>query len=1117
MKKDKKLIEALRTQNIQMLKELKNDGLDLSGINIVKFTKNKSNIELLKFLIKNGIDINAQNKNGFTALMVAVIFGKIDIVKLLMENGANINAKTEEGVTALELAVEEEQIDIVKLLIINGADTNAQDKYGSTPLMTANKKEKIDLVKLLIQNGADVNAKNKDAKTILFLALKTLNKDLIELLIQNGADVNTPIGDGYTILMLVVLGSSKEGLKKITKEKSDLDSEVIKEKMALLSSVKFLKMLIQNGADVNTQDKNGFTALMLAVAIGHSNMVEFLIHNGAKVNTQYKYGATALINAIGHKHADIVKILIKNGADVNAQDEHGLTALMYVVMKSHASMVEFLIKNGADVNAQDKNGVTALMYVKNKDDISIVELLVENIADVNTQNKNGATALMLAVVNEFNSMAEFLVENGADINMQAKNESTALMGAAEVGNIDMMKLLMKKGADVNVKDKEGATAFILAVILEKIDIVKLLIESGIDINTKYEDGITALWAAIEVKNFDIVKLLIESGADVNKKNKERKLDELPFILKILLYFNKSDILELAIKASSYSIVEFLIENKVKVRKRHIYDASENTDTKILDLILQHAEKIKNINVSRLALDIKPEKIKMLIDYDKLDIDTFAIRKYFNNKQVLQTLIESVLDNKNNDRVLEDVYAMAQYDNNENVLNILDKYNVVPLPNNPVMMFALKMQNSFFNKFKPWSERYITKIILPYFMKSKKYDSIPFLKPITFMILIQDDYDVDQISQFISDAPSIINSQDHQGMTALMWACEKNRLDVVKMLLEYSPDIDIQDLNSKTALDYSSGNNEIYQLLREYKKNKNQHYPKKLAKLLTNFRKDTPIKYTTHDWETNFKEEYGNFSGFIEKVKEQWSLIEAELKQYSPKLHKKIYTFLIENNPSTDYSWCSYENINIGWSSLNGLDNWCDKGNDPNDFKLPKEYIVKSKTLTTFGEVIKIFKQEIQIRSENNMLENIFLDIESDEAFDTFTFDTIKLKGKTFYTDVVIFRESLNRIFSEIKKRPEFNHVKIEIVEDEDDAFYELKITQIGSEANISSSKMLESINGGDSSILKSNFTNLCDWSIETSNEDENYRINCLMSVTVPEVEKLSYKPDGFTHIMRFYV
>ena len=297
-------------------------------------------------------------------------------------------------------------------------------------------------------------------------------------------------------------------------------------------------------------------------------------------------------------------------------------------------------------------------------------------------------------------------------------------------------------------------------------------------------------------------------------------------------------------------------------------------------------------------------------------------------------------------------------------------------------------------------------------------------------------------------------------------------------------------------------------------------PKELVKILTNFRKDTPIKYTTHDWDMGFKGEYGDFKGFISKVTKEWNKIEEELKLLSPRLHTKIYNFLINTDPNSK-SWCSKDgdDISIGWSSLEGLDAWCNKGNDHLMFKLGKPYKIEGKTITTFGEVINLFKQEIQIRREDDVLENIFIDMAEklDEEFDgLFEIEVIKLKKKQFYTDVEVFKNVVNTIFNEIKQNRAYGNIKVEIEEDIDDVYYDLKIIQMGSESGIGSRAMLNLSDGGSSSIIRESLQNICNWSIESSHEGENYCINYLKDSNTQEVEVLAYKPEGFTHILRFY-
>jgi len=290
-------------------------------------------------------------------------------------------------------------------------------------------------------------------------------------------------------------------------------------------------------------------------------------------------------------------------------------------------------------------------------------------------------------------------------------------------------------------------------------------------------------------------------------------------------------------------------------------------------------------------------------------------------------------------------------------------------------------------------------------------------------------------------------------------------------------------------------------------------PQKLVNLLSNFTIDTPIKYTTHSWDFgSIDKVYTNYQGFLNSIGTQWEGLEDELKFLSPNLHEKIHNFLLNKNSTQN--WCSNADISIGWSSLVGLEEWCNNGNSPFNFQLNESYKVDGKTILTFGDVIVLFKREIEIRNENNMLENIFMQ-EKKKLGREFKVELIKLKGRSFYTDVEKFRYAIEKIFEEIQKREEFKNIKVEVVEPKSE-YMELKITQLTSTANRSAKDMLNEVKDGDFKMLKDNLKNLCDWSIESSYEDKGYRVNYLRDSNSKEIEKLNDIPQGFTHILRFY-
>ena len=179
-------------------------------------------------------------------------------------------------------------------------------------------------------------------------------------------------------------------------------------------NIEKIKFLIENGADVNHRvyhedghyesddDIHGFnygcncgrTALIYAVNGGHVETVKLLIENGADVNVRdcsdmnllmYLYNTNIYAYTPSPTDEEIIAIaelLIENGVDVNATDKYGQTVLKYAVnyKAKNYEAISFLIENGADVNAIDESGQTVLDYAKKEeyDNYRLISLLVNN-------------------------------------------------------------------------------------------------------------------------------------------------------------------------------------------------------------------------------------------------------------------------------------------------------------------------------------------------------------------------------------------------------------------------------------------------------------------------------------------------------------------------------------------------------------------------------------------------------------------------------------------------------------------------------------------------------------------------------------------------------------------
>jgi len=175
-----------------------------------------------------------------------------------------------------------------------------------------------------------------------------------------------------------------------------------------------VKGLLDKGVDINGQRRNGWTALMIAVAKGNTEMVKFLLENGANVNVRNSTGQTPLIFAAHWGHTEIVRLLIDYDVDLNLQMNDGWTALIDAINTDRLEVTKLLIETGADVNIKSSEGWTALLAATLKNHAEIVKLLIDSGADLYAKDVNSRSALRIAKSNGHTEIVRILTEAGSN-------------------------------------------------------------------------------------------------------------------------------------------------------------------------------------------------------------------------------------------------------------------------------------------------------------------------------------------------------------------------------------------------------------------------------------------------------------------------------------------------------------------------------------------------------------------------------------------------------------------------------------------------------------------------------------------------------------------------------
>ena len=267
-----------------------------------------------------------------------------------------------------------------------------------------------------------------------------------------------------------------------------------------------VRVLLDQGADVNAAALDGTTALHWASYWDDRAGAELLIHAGADAGVANDLGATPLWNAALNGSSAMVRRLLEAGADPDAALILGETVVMTAARSGNADVVGQLLAEGADPNAVAARGQTALMWAAAQGHSDVVEVLLAYDADVQARSDAWRELHKTDLQQASHRDYQVWIQQGGN---------TPLMFATRVGDLASVELLVAAGADVNVESAYGIGATALAAHSNHADVVGFLLENGADPNA-LNGGYSALHAAILRGNERAVRTLLDHGADANQ-------------------------------------------------------------------------------------------------------------------------------------------------------------------------------------------------------------------------------------------------------------------------------------------------------------------------------------------------------------------------------------------------------------------------------------------------------------------------------------------------------------------------------------------------------------------------------------------------------------------------
>jgi len=455
-----------------------------------------------------------QLKNILENEVIATIRSKIDQY-LAIQNSKKENL--------LQLAIEEKKYNVAHLLIKAGFNPDSLTTGNLTMLFAwaiSNGHTEIAQICFALIPSRDyqslVTMQDKSKETLLHKACQTNNQACVLFLLDNGAQVNALDDNGYTAL----------------------------DDAARTGNLDAVKLLVKHNADVNLNHRNTRASFKLsplfhAITSNHHEIVQFLLDNGANANIKTSWGLTPLtcakIISHGCSHDEILGILLRHGAvDDNFENVDKDKTLSFAIYLEHDSVesIRLLLREGASLEANTR-GRTPLISAIAYNRLNIAKYLIDRGANIHAKTYTGNTALSAAILGQNITACALLIQYGAKINDRTENGMPIIFHCIAYLNEEMILFLIAHGLNVNCADQGPRFDSLLIMIIQQTSakstlenrykIAKILIKNGAEVNyIRPSDTATPLRLSARYNHLLIARLLIKNGANIHCTSKSGK-------------------------------------------------------------------------------------------------------------------------------------------------------------------------------------------------------------------------------------------------------------------------------------------------------------------------------------------------------------------------------------------------------------------------------------------------------------------------------------------------------------------------------------------------------------------------------------------------------------------
>ncbi|XP_075248814.1 transient receptor potential cation channel subfamily A member 1-like isoform X2 [Convolutriloba macropyga] len=512
------------------------------GNTIVHHAVAHGSIAFLKHVLQFFPLVNKPNYQNLAAIHIAAKLDKLELMKVLLGcTRVDVVARGDRGRTALHYASEIDAVEVAKLLLDNGGYPciACNSGYSSVHVSVLNGSRRV--LNAIIEHCSNfgytkemvMNFCDKNLSTPLHVAVSNGDVESVKMCLEFGSKIDGRMEDDSTSIHLAAALGHDKILRHVIEVSKGEDVECVFNSQdfqgltplhsaAMFNQIEAVKVLVENGSPVNTQDTQGNSPLMLAIIRGSEEVVQYL-KDVSDLNLRDKEGRnmvhlamlhstktnseifTFIKNSLSDPHSNMKDMEKHPSNMLQEKDRYGCTAVHYAVLGGRLKSLGWLLNlECPDSMVQSKSNLNEfpLHYAARLGRYNACVNLLATRAGMqmlNSRNNRDRTPVMLAASNGYNKVVKLLISRGALLVHNDLQGYTALHYAAVGGYTHTMRVLLAtKKTLIDMADNEQNTALHVSADKNQRKSIELLLSMKCAL-TLNEYGQSALDLALDGK------------------------------------------------------------------------------------------------------------------------------------------------------------------------------------------------------------------------------------------------------------------------------------------------------------------------------------------------------------------------------------------------------------------------------------------------------------------------------------------------------------------------------------------------------------------------------------------------------------------------------------------